>query len=256
MESPRYDLTATPLRPEVRRVSIESAQPWLKLSDHGRPSAAAAARAEMLELFSEMAPASQYRLLAARVVLHTLPRDTALTDLREFAALAHDASASADGVPWAEVRALTRRADGLRRVHVAVDECHVLDEPPNQNFSRYNLLPGYAITHEFAHVLMMAGVLAPDRLERLNHLFASCQARGGPWLDDYSQSNVDEYWAQGCSAFWNRPGSDADRITLTPARLRTRDPDLYAMITAVFPERAAAIDVAWTRGRTAPPEIR
>ncbi len=66
------------------------------------------------------------------------------------------------------------------------------------------------------------------------HLMYEKAKRADRFLDEYSKSSVEEWWAQGWEAYWTRERSEADDgIDHNRDDLKAKDPDLHGFIQSI-----------------------
>jgi hypothetical protein len=107
---------------------------------------------------------------------------------------------------------------------------NALDKSNTSGYAR-----DFLASHEGSHTIELYA-LTPAQRTRVEALYATRKAAGGPWLvpADYTRSNIHEYFAQCASAFFSRPYQDEYRLSYTPEWLRNNDPDMYALLVEVF----------------------
>lgn len=98
-----------------------------------------------------------------------------------------------------------------------------------------NYPPGHVPTHEGTHTIELYG-LTPDQRRRVDALYQSRKAAGGPWLPpaDYTASTVHEYFANSASAYFSAPSGTGDASMYTPEWLQANDPGMYALMREIF----------------------
>ena len=227
--------------------------PFLEVRSHGARRAIAPARREFAELYAALSPDDQRRLARKRVILDILPKDVPLTDIPGFFDLRHDTSDEKHPRKYDTTRAMTSRYG--RVIHSAIDETHVTKPTRNRRFRDYPYLRGYAISHEGSHVVHV-GAISRAQNTTVGELYKARMAGDGLWVDQYAKTDVSEYFAESASAFWHRPPfahsyakprskhPDPQPVLrrYTPAWLRTNDPEMYRLLSEVYPGRAKQID--------------
>ncbi len=105
--------------------------------------------------------------------------------------------------------------------------------------------------HEISHTLQGHGVLPTKRTIELNgeedldlairSVYNSSVLEKGLWNNTYAATNHKEYWAEGVQSFYNvnldgpATGNGLHNSINTREELRKYDPDLYNIISRVFP---------------------
>lgn len=170
-------------------------------------------------------PDIQARMAEAKVALVILPRNRAMTDVPEFAALKDQKTF--DGRPWAEVRGSGGREAAGGLWAIAVPEENLVETGGAED----KYAPGYSVgLHELAHAIQAKGLDAADQKTVLA-LYEARKAAGGPWTEAYGASNDREYFAQATNCYF---GANAVIGQNGPAWLRDNDRPLYDLLVRLY----------------------
>lgn len=90
------------------------------------------------------------------------------------------------------------------------------------------------LVHEFGHTVMNCGLDA-RATRRIHECYEEALASGLVVVESYMGSNADEYWAEGCQAwFMASARADVNEGMLTRGQLRRYDPGLASCLAAAF----------------------
>ncbi len=97
------------------------------------------------------------------------------------------------------------------------------------------------LVHEFAHAMMNLGIGTADPafVGRVREAYRDARA-AGLWDDTYAGSNMDEYWAEGVTIYFNVklqaiPGNGIHNAVNTRAELLEYDRALHDLVAEMFP---------------------
>lgn len=197
--------------PEAPKVKKENEKALKELTDRikapqGVAKEAKEKAAELLRhMLGEADPKVLERLNAAKVDIVIIPKGKKMTELPEFAHLA--GKKTFDGRPWEEVRGAGHVETRDGRVAVAVGEENLTGpasgERQGKGWDRYN--KGFTFAHEFAHAVHKYGLPANGSVSdaQLRRIYESSMKRAEKTgLGEYADSNAQEMWAQGASAYF------------------------------------------------------
>ncbi len=124
-----------------------------------------------------------------------------------------------------------QRARGLGGVYTTCGEENLLGIPGTRYFGEHILV------HEFAHAIHRAIKAAdPELAEAIEKAYLDAMALG-LFKGHYASNNSGEYWAEG-TQFWfwsNYAYQDGNRTVYSPADLKSYDPQLYELLSRVYP---------------------
>lgn len=124
-----------------------------------------------------------------------------------------------------------QRARGLGGVYTTCGEENLLGLPGTRYFGE-NIL-----VHEFAHAIHRAIKTADAELAvAIEKAYLDAMALG-LFKGHYASNNSGEYWAEG-TQFWfwsNYAYQDGSRTVYSPADLKNYDPQLYELLSRVYP---------------------
>lgn len=167
-------------------------------------------------------------MLRNRARVAVMARTEMTTDIPEHAYLASD--------PMTDWNA---RARGLgatleRPVTTCAEEnllCEVVDRYRGANI----------FVHEFSHAMMNLGIGTADPafVTRTREAYRDARA-AHLWDNTYAATNMDEYWAEGVTIYFNVklqaiPGDGIHNAVNTRAELREYDPVLHDLVAEMFP---------------------
>lgn len=97
------------------------------------------------------------------------------------------------------------------------------------------------LIHEFGHTILEMGIkyIDPSFVARVEQAYKNAIA-AGKWKNTYAGSNANEYWAEGVQDWfdanlWSSKSNGIHNEIHTRDQLRTYDPELYSLLSQVFP---------------------
>jgi hypothetical protein len=97
------------------------------------------------------------------------------------------------------------------------------------------------LIHEFGHTVLEMGIkyIDPSFVARVDQAYRNAIA-AGKWKNTYAGSNANEYWAEGVQDWfdanlWTTKPNGIHNEIHTRDQLRTYDPELYSLLSQVFP---------------------
>ncbi|MFD7916350.1 hypothetical protein ACFV30_37540 [Streptomyces sp. NPDC059752] len=167
------------------------------------------------------------RLMGKSIGISIIPTDARLTELPYWNSLA--GLPTADGRPggYDAVRGVADTAQPKVAVGAETLGAGDIGDPTS---------PGYALTHELGHLVLMH-TAGPEDMRVLADTARRTQIRaGGPFVgdDSYTKFNVDEYWAEGTAAHFTVFAKRSLSAEYSQTWLKTNDRNLWQLICNVY----------------------
>ncbi|GAA0918615.1 hypothetical protein GCM10009557_89980 [Virgisporangium ochraceum] len=175
------------------------------------------------------------------IEIHLIPVGVSMTDLPAFASL-RGQTTCADGTiagcvddrPWDDVRGLHWGRYLERNAVVAATGVEDLVMGPDAEPGQ---IPGYTLVHELAHAVLRHGL--PARHAEVEAMLATQKARGfeANFIggDEYTSSNIDEYFAESSTAYLEIAPHEVFRVEHTRETLGAYDPPMLDLLRSVYP---------------------
>lgn len=186
------------------------------------------ARERMTEILGILKDPNVSALGKVAVELHLIPANKKLTDLPEYSHL--KGVRTFDGRLYDNLRgAGGEKVGNTIRYAVAEEQLVAVAGHPS------GYAQGFVAGHETGHIVEQYSLTKEQNTE-LHKLFGERTKAGGPWLAPaaYTQSNFEEYFAQGVAAYFGHPYTEADKNMYTREWLKTNDPGLHALLAKIF----------------------
>ncbi len=206
------------------RKAISASGIQIMSSSSVSPEALVAA-AEIVEVMLRRRPDVRDRLSAAKARVAIIGMSEVTTDIPEYR--------HKKGLPTPDGRDRDRATRG-QGGSILIPVTSAAEE--NLMFVPSDLYLGTCIlVHEFAHAILSLG-LTDDERAKIGLAFENAK-KLGRWANTYASSNIDEYFAEATTSFFNanqRPDPGVHNGVKTRAQLKAYDPEIYTILDRIF----------------------